>query len=108
MRTRQLILKYLTTLYNIGSIQKGLTAVLIMRAVRDGKLFLTDTLARFYPYIPGAANITIQQMLQMASGLKLSENPQGLEDAADSDWDAACCLIWNPRYSNTVPSTTIY
>lgn len=49
-----------TTLFNIGSIQKGLTAVLIMRAVRDGKLFLTDTLARFYPYIPGAANITIQ------------------------------------------------
>ena len=83
-----------TTLFNIGSIQKGLTAVLIMRAVRDGKLSLTDTLARFYPYIPGAANITIQQMLQMASGLKLSENPQGLEDVQQIlDWDAAHAVL---------------
>ena len=83
-----------TTLFNIGSIQKGLTAVLIMRAVKDGKLSLTDTLARFYPYIPGAANITIQQMLQMASGLKLSENPQGLEDVQQIlDWDAAHAVL---------------
>lgn len=83
-----------TTLFNIGSIQKGLTAVLIMRAVKDGELSLTDTLARFYPYIPGAANITIQQMLQMASGLKLSENPQGLEDVQQIlDWDAAHAVL---------------
>ena len=83
-----------TTLFNIGSMQKGLTAVLIMRAVKDGKLSLTDTLARFYPYIPGAAKITIQQMLQMASGLKLSENPQGLEDVQQIlDWDATHAVL---------------
>lgn len=83
-----------TTLFNIGSIQKGLTAVLIMRAVKDGKLSLTDTLARFYPYIQDAAKITIQQMLQMASGLKLLENPQGLEDVEQIlNWDAAHAVL---------------
>jgi CubicO group peptidase (beta-lactamase class C family) len=69
-----------TTLFNIGSIQKGLTAVLVMRAINERKLSLADKLARFYPNIPDAANITIQQMLQMASGLKLTENPKGLEN----------------------------
>lgn len=82
------------TLFNIGSMQKGLTAVLIMRTIKEGKLSLTDTLARFYPYIPGAAKITIQQMLQMASGLKLSENPQGLEDVQQIlDWDATHAVL---------------
>ncbi len=65
-----------------------------MRAIKEGKLSLTDTLARFYPYIPGAAKITIQQMLQMASGLKLSENPQGLEDVQQIlDWDATHAVL---------------
>lgn len=76
------------TVYNIGSIQKGMTAVLIMRAVKDGKLSLTDRLAKFYPQIQGAKDVTIQEMLQMASGLKLSAQPSGLVDVRQIiDWD---------------------
>ena len=94
MLTKQLMSKHPGNIIQYWLDAKGLTAVLIMRAIKEGKLSLTDTLARFYPYIPGAAKITIQQMLQMASGLKLSENPQGLEDVQQIlDWDATHAVL---------------
>ncbi|OTN75437.1 hypothetical protein A5886_000507 [Enterococcus sp. 8G7_MSG3316] len=78
------------TLFNIGSIQKGMTGVLVMRAAAAGQLALSDTLAKYYPDIPNADNITLQQMLQMASGLKLTENPSDLSTETDVlTWDVA-------------------
>lgn len=78
------------TLFNIGSIQKGMTGVLVMRAAAEGRLSLSDTLAKYYPDIPNADNITLQQMLQMASGLELTENPSNLSTDTDIlEWDAA-------------------
>ena len=74
--------------------QKGLTAVLIMRAIKEGKLSLTDTLARFYPYIPGAAKITIQQMLQMAFRTQTFRKSARLEDVQRIlDWDATHAVL---------------
>jgi CubicO group peptidase (beta-lactamase class C family) len=78
-----------STFFNICSMQKGLTAVLVMKAVKEGKLSLTDTLAKYYPNVPNASTITIQQLLQMASGLKLTQNPSGTEDVRNIlNWDA--------------------
>jgi CubicO group peptidase (beta-lactamase class C family) len=58
------------SLYNIASIEKNLTAVLVMRAVADGKFSLNDPVAKFYPNLPNAGTVTIQQLLNMTSGYK--------------------------------------
>ena len=59
------------TAYEIDSVQKSMTAAMIMKQVQDGKLKLSDKLAKFYPQIPGSKKITIRQMLDMTSGLIL-------------------------------------
>lgn len=57
------------TKYRIGSITKMFTAVMVMQLVEEGKLKLTDTLDKFYPQIPNASKITIEQMLGHRSGI---------------------------------------
>lgn len=57
------------TKYQIGSITKTYTAVLIFQLVEKGKLSLDDKLEKFFPDMPGAAEITISQMLNHKSGL---------------------------------------
>lgn len=60
------------TAYEIDSIQKALTAALLMKQVEKGKLKLSDKLSKFYPNVPGSKKITIRQMLDMKSGLVMS------------------------------------
>ncbi|WP_125768806.1 serine hydrolase domain-containing protein [Lapidilactobacillus wuchangensis] len=59
----------LDTIYNINSMQKSITAVLVMQQIEQGRLSLTDSLAEFYPDVTNSRNITIQQLLAMTSGL---------------------------------------
>lgn len=62
-----------STQYCIGSVQKGQTAYLIMQAVKSGKLFLDEKLSDFYPQIPNSEIISIKDMLNMSSGLRIDE-----------------------------------
>lgn len=62
--------------FQIGSIQKGMTAVLILQQVQAGKLSLDDTLDKFYPDIADSFKITIRQLLSMCSGLYQKEQPK--------------------------------
>src|SRR5688572_19916221 len=55
--------------FRIASITKMFTATMILQLVEDGKLKLTDTLDKFFPQIPNAQNITIEQILAHRSGL---------------------------------------
>lgn len=59
------------TTYEIDSIQKSMTAAMIMQQVEANNLSLNDRLSRFYPEISGSKNVTIRQMLDMTSGLIL-------------------------------------
>lgn len=61
------------TSYLINSVQKFITGAAIMKAVQEGKLSLNDTLAKFYPTVPGANKITILNLLQMTSGLTIDK-----------------------------------
>ena len=61
------------TQYCIGSVQKGQTAYLIMRAIKSGKIFLDEKLSDFFPQIPNSKNISIKDMLNMSSGLRIDE-----------------------------------
>ncbi|WP_125708108.1 serine hydrolase domain-containing protein [Companilactobacillus zhongbaensis] len=63
-----------TTSYEIDSIQKNLTAGILMNLVQQGKVNLTDHLSKYFPNVKGADQITLRQMLDMESGLTLKGN----------------------------------
>lgn len=58
-----------TPIYRIGSISKTYTAVIIARLVEDGLLKYEDKVSKFYPTIPNAKKITIEQLILHRSGL---------------------------------------
>jgi len=57
------------TRYRIGSITKVFTATMIMQLVDERKLTLDAPLSRFFPQLPNAAIITVDQLLSHRSGL---------------------------------------
>ena len=57
------------TKYRIGSISKTFTAVCIMQMVDEGRIKLDHKLAVFYPDLPNADKISIEQLLRHRSGL---------------------------------------
>ncbi|MGH1516034.1 serine hydrolase domain-containing protein [Chryseobacterium sp. JK1] len=57
------------TQYQIGSVSKLITAVMLLQLVEQKKLSLNDKLSKFHPEIPYAESITIKQMLNHTSGL---------------------------------------
>ncbi|WP_125583963.1 serine hydrolase domain-containing protein [Levilactobacillus cerevisiae] len=58
-----------TTQYLINSLQKSMTGMLVMQAIEQGKLKLTDKLSQYYPKIKNSKTVTIRQMLNMEAGL---------------------------------------
>lgn len=66
------------SLFQIGSVQKNMTAVLIMKQVAAGNLTLDEPLSTFYPTVPGSSMITIRNMLTMTSGLSATASPKAL------------------------------
>ena len=57
------------TKYQIASVTKMITAILILKLVEDGKLKLVGKLSDFYPEIPNSKKITIKNLLEHTSGL---------------------------------------
>ncbi|HEX7115917.1 MAG TPA: serine hydrolase domain-containing protein [Steroidobacter sp.] len=58
------------TVFRIGSITKQFTAAALLLLQEEGKLSLDDKLAKYYPGFPGAADISLKQMLHHTSGLR--------------------------------------
>ncbi|WP_125770788.1 serine hydrolase domain-containing protein [Companilactobacillus furfuricola] len=63
-----------TSSYEIDSIQKNLTAGILMTLVQQGKVSLDDHLSKYFPDVKGSNLITLRQMLDMESGLVLKGN----------------------------------
>ncbi|RZK59724.1 MAG: class A beta-lactamase-related serine hydrolase, partial [Hymenobacter sp.] len=57
------------TRYRVGSISKMFTAVMIFQLIEERKLTLETPLATFFPQLPNASRITIDQLLSHRSGL---------------------------------------
>lgn len=57
------------TKYRISSITKMYTAVMIFQLIEEGKLKPSDKLDKFFPQIPNATKITIDQILSHRSGI---------------------------------------
>ncbi len=66
--------------YRIGSISKMFTAILVFKAIEEGKLSLDMTLDRFYPSVENSKTITIADMLNHHSGIhSVTDNKDYLE-----------------------------
>lgn len=59
----------INTKYRIGSTTKMFTAVMIFQLIEEGKIKLDQKLKTYFPNIPNASKITIQNMLNHRSGL---------------------------------------
>lgn len=59
----------LETKFRIGSVTKQFTAAAILRLADEGKLAITDSLAKYYPDFPQASAITLRHLLTHTSGL---------------------------------------
>jgi D-alanyl-D-alanine carboxypeptidase len=65
-----------TTLFEIGSITKSFTAAIVLQLEKENKLTLNDTLGQWLPEYSKWSSTTIQQLLDMSSGLpNYSEAP---------------------------------
>jgi D-alanyl-D-alanine carboxypeptidase len=53
----------------IGSLTKTFVGTLVLQLVDDHKLKLDDTIDRWVPWVPGAAQITVRDLGDMGSGL---------------------------------------
>ncbi|MDD3033688.1 MAG: serine hydrolase [Bacteroidales bacterium] len=66
--------------YRIGSISKMFTAVMVFKAVEEGRLSLEMTLDKFYPSVENSNKITLADMLNHHSGIhSVTDNKDYLE-----------------------------
>ncbi|BDZ30473.1 serine hydrolase domain-containing protein [Lactiplantibacillus brownii] len=59
--------------YPLASLQKAVTGALIQQLINRGKLRMTTPLAKFYPNVPYANQITIRELLDHKSGIQMGE-----------------------------------
>lgn len=57
------------TRHRIGSVTKTFTAVMVFQLIEEEKLSLSTRLSEYYPEIPNADHITVENMLYHQSGL---------------------------------------
>ncbi len=60
---------YSHTVFQIGSITKQFTAAIILKLEEEGKLKVTDKLAKYFPTYPKGDSITIHHLLSHTSGI---------------------------------------
>lgn len=59
----------INTKYRIGSISKMFTAVMLFQLIDEKKLSLNDKLSTYFPQLPNANKITLEEMLRHRTGL---------------------------------------
>lgn len=76
----------------VGSNTKTWTATVILELAQEGTLAVTDPVSKYRPDVPNGDNITIEQLLNMRSGLyNYSETPE-VNEALDNDPQR----VWTP------------
>jgi D-alanyl-D-alanine carboxypeptidase len=69
----------------IGSITKTWTGTVVLQLVDEGKLRLDDPVAKYRPDVPNGQNITIEQLLNMRSGLGNYTTSLEVDQRMDAD-----------------------
>lgn len=80
-------------IFRIGSLTKTFTGTVVLQLVDEGKLSLTDNVAKFYPKVPNSKNITIKQLLNMTSGLHSYSEIEWVQRAIFKDR----FRVWTPE-----------
>lgn len=78
--------------WRIGSCTKTMVGTTILQLVEEGRLRLTDPVSQFRPDVPNGANITIEQLLTMRSGLFNYTEDEPFNAAMDRDPQR----VWQP------------
>lgn len=76
----------------IGSITKTFTGTVIMQLVAEGRLKLSDTIDRWFPWVPDASQITVRELGDMSSGI----NTYTADPATLERYFGAPRTIWKP------------
>lgn len=69
----------------VGSNTKTWTGSVILQMVQEGKIALADPVSKYRPDVPNGDNITIEQMLNMRSGLFNYSTTFAMNDILDKD-----------------------
>jgi D-alanyl-D-alanine carboxypeptidase len=77
----------------VGSNTKTWTGTVILQLVQEGKLRLDDPVSKYRPDVPNGANITIEQLLAMRSGLYNYAESRELNLALDQQPQK----VWTPE-----------
>jgi D-alanyl-D-alanine carboxypeptidase len=76
----------------IGSNTKTMTATAVLQLAQEGALGLDDKVAKYRPDVPNGANITIEQLLNMRSGLYNYSETLELNESLDKTPQR----VWTP------------
>lgn len=79
--------------FRIGSNTKTWTGTVILQLVQDGKIKLSDPVSKYRPDVPNGQHITIEQLLNMRSGLFNYTETYQLNHTLDVDPGKA----WDPE-----------
>jgi CubicO group peptidase (beta-lactamase class C family) len=69
----------------VGSVTKTWTGTVVLQLVQEGRLKLTDPIAKYRPDVPNGQNITIEQLLDMRSGLNNYTTSLEVSQRMDAD-----------------------
>lgn len=94
------------TLYRIGSLTKTYTAAVIMQLIEENKLQLDTKLKEYFPEIPTASSIDIEQLLSHRSGLvNFTDDPEYLNWAKEPKTKAELLDVFIENGSAFEPGT---
>src|ERR1700733_8061072 len=80
--------------FRVGSITKTFVATLVLKLVAQGRLRLTDSVARWLPgLVPDGRAITLRELLQHTSGIYDYASDPGFLPAVEAD----PARVWQPR-----------
>lgn len=79
--------------FRIGSNTKTMVGTVVLQLVDEGEIALDDPVSKFRPEIPNGENITIEQLLDMRSGLFSYSELESFNQAMDDDPER----VWDPE-----------
>jgi D-alanyl-D-alanine carboxypeptidase len=79
--------------FRVGSNTKTMTGTVILQLVQEGRIALDDPVSTYLPNVPNGDHITIEQLLDMRSGLANYTATLALNTALDEDPQR----VWTPE-----------
>lgn len=71
--------------FRIGSNTKTMTGTVVLQLVDEGLLKLSDPIAKYLDNVPNGKTVTIEEMLEMRSGLPTYSNSVEMNEPLDND-----------------------